>query len=250
MSLGLDVVLDLERGLSIDDLRERVTAYAVATDYDDSLNILNRRTGASLDLGNADHRTAVLAWLRQWGCRHLNRSSEVTSSAALGAWAHTWVPKLPDTARVITELSTVEITTVAVAYDHLAETVAGARRLATRDGLVTFGPTAAAKTMYALRPNVCAPWDDPIRNGLGMGGNDAAYRTYLRLIALTLTKTTEQAGVAPEDLPALVGRSGSSPPKLIDEYLWMRITRVSPTIIRVDTAWARPIAGARRMPLA
>lgn len=224
-SPGLEVVLDLERGLSIDDLRERVGAYAIASDYDDSLSILNRRTGASLDLGNADHRTAVLTWLRQWGCRHLSLASEATSAAALGAWAQTWVPQLPDSARVITELSADDITTVAVAYAHLAEAIAGARHLATRDGLVTFGPTAAAKTMYALRPNVCAPWDDPIRHGLGMGGNDAAYRTYLQLIALALTKTAKQASVATEDLPALVGRPGSSPPKLIDEYLWMRITR-------------------------
>jgi len=225
VSLGLDVILDLERGLFIEDLRERVTAYAVASDYDDSLNTLTGRTGSSLDLANGDHRRAVLTWLRQWGCRHLDRSSEVTSSAALQAWAETWVPQLPGSARVITALSPDEITMMAIAYGHLAETVAGARRLGTRTGPVTFGPTAAAKTMYALRPNVCAPWDDPIRNGLGMGVTDAAYRTYLRLIDQTLKKTADQAGIAPGDLPAHVGRPGSSPPKLIDEYLWIRITR-------------------------
>jgi hypothetical protein len=79
--------------------------------------------------------------------------------------------------------------------------------------------------MYALRPNACAPWDVPIRYGLGIGENDAAYRAYLQLIARALTKTSERAEVAVEDLPALVKRPESSPPKLIDEYLWMRITR-------------------------
>jgi hypothetical protein len=79
--------------------------------------------------------------------------------------------------------------------------------------------------MYALRPNACAPWDDPIRHALGLGRNDAAYRLYLQLIALALTKTANRAGVAIVDLPSLVGRPESSPPKLIDEYLWMRITR-------------------------
>jgi hypothetical protein len=133
--------------------------------------------------------------------------------------------QLPDLTRVLTELSTDDITTVAVACAHLSEAVAGERRLATRDGRVSFGPTATAKTMYALRPNVCAPWDDPIRRGLGMGGNDAAYRAYLQLIALALTKTADRASVAMQDLSALVGRPESSPPKLIDEYLWMRITR-------------------------
>jgi hypothetical protein len=224
-SLGLEVLLDLERGLALDDLRERLGDYATATGYDESLNILMHRTGAALDLGNVDHRTAVLTWLRQWGCRHLNHASETTSAAALLAWAQTWVPQLPNPTRVLTELSTEEMITVAVACGHLSTAVAGARRLATRDDPVTFGPTAAAKTMYALRPNACAPWDDPIRHGLGMGRNDAAYRAYLQLIALALTKTADRVGVAIEDLPARVGRAKSSPPKLIDEYLWMRITR-------------------------
>jgi hypothetical protein len=224
-SLGLKVLLDLERGLALDDLRERVGNYAVETGYDSSLNILRERVGAALDLGNADHRAAVLSWLRQWGCRHLNRASEGTSSAALLTWAQTWEPRLPDRERLITELATETVTTLAVACARLSETVAGTRRLANRAGPVHFGPTAAAKAMHILRPNACLPWDDPIRDGLGMGGNDAAYRGYLQLTARALTGIAERAGVAIGDLPGLVGRPESSPPKLIDEYLWMRITR-------------------------
>ncbi len=224
-SLGLTVVLDLERGLALDDLRERVTAYATATDYDDSLVTLKASTGTELDLAKADHRTALLTWLRQWGCRHLNLASEATSAAALDVWAHRWVPRLPDPKRMLTELSIDDLTTVAVSFAHLSEAVAGIRRLGSREANVTFGPTAAAKTMYALRPNACAPWDDPIRDGLGVGRNDAAYRTYLQLIARALTGTAAQAGVPIADLPRHVGRLDSSPPKLIDEYLWMRITR-------------------------
>jgi hypothetical protein len=225
MSQGLRVVLDLEGGLALDDLGQRVGDYATATGYDVSLNALNERTGGVLDLASPDHRTAVLTWLRQWGCRHLNRASEATSDAALLAWSHTWVPELPHPTRMLSELSVEEIATVAVACGQLSEAVAGVRRLATGARRVTFGPTAAAKTMYALRPNACAPWDEPIRNGLGIGINDAAYRAYLELIAQALTKTAERAGVAVEDLPELAGRSDSSAPKLIDEYLWMRITR-------------------------
>lgn len=71
-SRGLSAVLDLERGLDLDDLRKRVGEYGIATDYDGSLNVLRRRIGATLQLDSADHRTAVLAWLRQWGCRGSN----------------------------------------------------------------------------------------------------------------------------------------------------------------------------------
>jgi hypothetical protein len=60
-SLGLAVVLDLEMGLEVEDLRNRADDYARATGYDVSLNELRRRVGPALDLGIADHRTAVLA---------------------------------------------------------------------------------------------------------------------------------------------------------------------------------------------
>ena len=227
-SRGLSVVLDLESGLGLDDLRKRVGEYKIATDYDGSLNILRRRVGATLRLDSADHRTAVLAWLRQWGCRGLDLASEMTSAGALLAWADAWVPHLPESARSLTELSPDEIVTVAIAYGQLASAVAGVRHRARGDSEVTFGPTAAAKTMYALRPNACAPWDGPIRYGLGLSENDAAYRSYLQLVGHALIKTADRAGVAVEKLPRLVGRPDSSPPKLIDEYLWMRITRGAP----------------------
>src|SRR5689334_7391110 len=115
-SRGLSVVLDLENGLELDDLRKRVGEYRIATGYDGSLNILRRRVGATLRLDSADHRTAVLAWLRQWGCRGLDLASEMTSAGALLAWADTWMPHLPGPTRMLTELSPEEIVTVAIAY--------------------------------------------------------------------------------------------------------------------------------------
>ena len=57
-SPGVDVVLDPEKGIDLDDLRKRVGSYAVATDYDGSLNVLRRRVGANLRLHNPDHRVA------------------------------------------------------------------------------------------------------------------------------------------------------------------------------------------------
>jgi hypothetical protein len=194
-SHGLHVVLDLENGLELEDLHERVRTYAIATAYDGSLKILRRRVGAALSLDNPDHRAAVLAWLRQWGCRGLDLASEATSARALLAWGDTWVTHLPDPARPLTELSSDEIVTVAIAYGQLAGAVAGVRHPTSGDSHVTFGPTAAAKTMYALRPYACAPWDGPIRYRLGLSENDAAYRSYLQLVACALAKTAEQARV-------------------------------------------------------
>ena len=150
----------------------------------------------------------MLAWLRKWGCRGLDLASEATSAGVLLAWGHSWMTHLPDPARPLTELSPDEITIMAMAYGHLAGAVAGVRHRTNGDSHVTFGPTAAAKTMYALRPNACAPWDGPIRYRLGLSENDAAYRSYLQLVARALIKTAERAGVAVEGLPALVGPTG------------------------------------------
>lgn len=224
-SLGLTVLVDLERGLTLGELRAQVGSYAASTAYDRTLRQFIERTSPALNLGVADHRSAMLVWLRSWGCRNLNRSSEAISSAALAGWAETWPPLLPARSKSLAGLSPDEITTLAVAYAHLAGTIAGARRHGTGDRPVVFGPTAAAKIMYAVRPKLCAPWDEPIRDALGLGDNDAAYRAYLHLIAVTLTNTARQAETTVEQLPKLVGRPESSPTKLIDEYLWMRITR-------------------------
>jgi hypothetical protein len=95
-SRGLSAVLDLERGLDLEDLRKRVGKYAIVTVFDGSLLRLKRCIGAALELEKADHRSSLLAWLRQWGCRHLSLGSDATSAAALLAWAQEWVPLLPD----------------------------------------------------------------------------------------------------------------------------------------------------------
>ena len=76
--------------------------------------------------------------------------------------------------------------------------------------------------MYALRPNACAPCDGPIRYRLGLSENDAAYRSYLQLVARSLAKTAEQAGVVVAELPELVDRPESSPPKLIESLRRVR----------------------------
>ena len=57
---GWGAVLDLERGLDLDDLRHRVGRYATATDYDGSLRIFKRRIGAAFDLGKPDHPSELL----------------------------------------------------------------------------------------------------------------------------------------------------------------------------------------------
>ncbi|MGH3224353.1 MAG: hypothetical protein ACRDPY_37665 [Streptosporangiaceae bacterium] len=92
-------------------------------------------------------------------------------------------------------------------------------------GYVVFGDTAAAKVMFATRPQVFLPWDDPIRLAFGWQGGGAAYVKLLRLSASALNGLARRLGVPVGGLPMILGRPESSPPKLVDEFLWVRITK-------------------------
>ena len=86
--------------------------------------------------------------------------------------------------------------------------------------LVTYHDTGASKTLFALRPNVAAPWDEKIRVGLWSRGI-RSYQDFLGDVAEHLRSLAREAGVEVRELPRLVGRPRSSPPKLIDEYNWV-----------------------------
>ncbi len=113
------------------------------------------------------------------------------------------------------------------AYEDLATSAAARRRDRGREVDVVFGDTAAAKLLYALRPQAFPPWDEPIRASFERGGGGAAYVAYLRDTAAALRELAARLGVPVEQLPAVLGRPASTPAKLIDEYLWVRISRGS-----------------------
>jgi hypothetical protein len=92
---------------------------------------------------------------------------------------------------------------------------------------VAFGDTAAAKLLFALRPQVFPPWDESIRLAFGRPGGADAYARLLRLSAAALDGLAARLAVGVSDLPESLGRPGSSPPKLVDEFLFVRITRGS-----------------------
>jgi hypothetical protein len=52
-----------------------------------------------------------------------------------------------------------------------------------------------------------------------------AFRSFLESVHTMLEAVAREADVPIADLPELVNRPNSSPPKLIDEYNWVVITR-------------------------
>jgi hypothetical protein len=218
--------------------------YAYFTDYDDSLNQL-RAERPEVDPFDARHRAALLVWLNSWGCRQFAKEYHFMASASLATWATEWLPRLQGRDVHLTDLSRSDIALWARAYDALRNCRASLKQRATGPAFdVTFGPTGAAKTLFALRPNIIPPWDDPIRAARGWGLDAAAFATYLTDTADQLRGLAAEAGVQVPELPALVGRPHSSPPKLIDEYNWVVLTRgcLPPTADEL-AQWSRWASG-------
>jgi hypothetical protein len=221
--------------------------YGHLTGYDRHLSQLHQRVGSGLDPLIPAHRTALFQWLNGWGCRQFAREHHATTASdSLVQWAASWLDRLPASPEQLTNLSAARLERCAEAYDALRVLSASRRTLNSgRVSVVTYGPTGTAKTLFALRPNVFPPWDDPIRILLGFGKDGASFQRYLTEVASTLRELAAEAGIPVTALPELVQRPNSSPPKLVDEYNWVvRTKRCPPPTPEEVLRWADWAAGA------
>ena len=218
--------------------------YGALTSYDSGLTKLRQATGENLDPCNQGHQAALFKWLNSWGCRQFSIAHhDLVAAPSLVTWANRWLAVLPSNDAQLDTISEAQINLIGNAYDDLRGQIAGMRIL--RNGStskVKYGPVGAAKTLFALRPNLCPPWDDFTLSKLGFDRSAASYSKYLRLTVSQLQVMASQASCKIADLPALLGRPESTPPKLIDEYYWVTITRgfVPPTReeLTMWLAWA------------
>jgi hypothetical protein len=181
-------------------------------------------TSGGVDLSRTAHRRALLEWLRSWACRHLRVADTDRSARALARWWGRVGSMLPAPAQRVTDLEPFQLDAAAAAYAALAVIPAAWRSTPAGRVSVAFGQTAAAKALFAIRPHALPPWDEPMRTVLGLVG-EAGYREYLQLVADALLGLSKRLGVPVPEVPAALGRPGSTPPQLVDEYLWMRTRR-------------------------
>jgi hypothetical protein len=224
-SLGVSVLDDLRVNLSRDDIAGYLAEFGAGTGYDSATRRLLEATAGHVDLHAEGHRLALIGWLRAWGCRHLRRADTPRTAEALRTWWETWAARLPGEQATLNGLSQTGLTAAGQAYESLRSAPAAARTVQGRDVAVTFGDTATAKAMFAIRPRAFLPWDEPIRLAFGPPGGGVTYVKLLQLAAAALEGLAQRLGASIGDLPELLGRPESSPPKLVDEYLWIRITR-------------------------
>jgi hypothetical protein len=223
--LGVSVLDGLRVSLSRDDIARYLAEFGAAAGYDSATRRLRSVTGDHVDLRAEEHRLALIDWLRRWGCRHLRRADTPRTAEGLRIWWEAWAGRLPAEEVTLTSLSQAELTAAGQAYDALRAAPAAARTVNGRDVAVSFGDTATAKAMFAIRPQAFLPWDEQIRLAFGRAGGGAVYVRLLQLSAAALDGLARRLEASVGDLPGLLGRPESTPPKLVDEYLLIRITR-------------------------
>ncbi len=223
--LGASLLDDLRANLSRGEIAGYLAEFAAGAGSDSSSRKLADATGGQVDLAIEAHRLAAVTWLRAWGCRHLRRADTPRTSEAIRIWWDAWGARLPGEHETLTGLGEAELAAAGRAYDALRTRPAARRSVKDREFDVAFGDTAAAKLLFAIRPQVFPPWDETIRLAFGRPGGGEAYGRLLRLSAAALGGLARRLAVPVGDLPQILGRPGSSPPKLVDEYLLIRIPR-------------------------
>ena len=222
---GVSALDDLRANLSRDEIAGYLAEFGASAGYDSATRRLLERTEGQLDLHLEEHRLALIVWLRAWGCRHLRRADTPLTAETLRTWWVGWGAFLPGGQATLNTLRRAELTAAGQAYDALRSAPAAVRAARGRDVAVTFGDTATAKALFAIRPRALLPWDEQIRVGFGRPAGGATYVRMLELAAAALDGLARRLGARVGDLPGLLGRPGSSPPKLVDEYLWVRMNR-------------------------
>lgn len=202
--------------------------YESMTDYGRTYRTFSDSVQPALSLDEEHHRRALLRWLNAWGCRHLALSCHDQVSARLGIWCEQARPLFPLATDRLVRLEDEALRKFEALFDGLSGLHA---RQVPRNGSffgVSFGPTAASKSLFALFPQVFVAWDEPIRQTLGCDGSGASYVEFLRRIRGDLELLAERctrAGFALEMLPDKLGRENSTAPQLVGEYYWVTITR-------------------------
>lgn len=175
---------------------------------------LREKVGLHPDFLDQRHALAVLLWLNEWGCR-IRKSQFGAIAIGLSEWFDRQRHQLPR--GEIQALQHHELDAVAAAYGELL-------------AITEFGPTTAAKALFAVCPAAAIPWDKAIQNEFGLVGRDAGqYRGMLersREEAKALIADAARCGVVDhQTIMDSLGSQARTIPELLDQYHWITITR-------------------------
>jgi hypothetical protein len=209
------------------ELADCCRAYAALDSYDSATVVLREATGECVDPDNPADVASLFEWLRKWGCRQFVIDDEDVSHESLTAWWERWRNEVPTNDRTLDLLEDQALNSIAAAYEDLRTRQASWQRKQTGTFRWNFAPAGAAKALYAIRPNSCSPWDEPIRTRFELPETGDGYRRHLLRSRTELAEAVADLGPDADasQLPVLLNRPESSPVKLVDEHDWARYTR-------------------------
>ena len=204
------------------------TLYDSLTPFNRSLGRLDEATGNSIDLTNREHCLSLLKWLNDWGCRNLPKDQHDMASDSILEWYQLDGVSLFTNEKPLWQLEDGELGVVAQAYGSLKDKMGAWRIRGGRERQVHIGPTAASKILFAIRPKALMPWDDAMRAAFKCDGSPESYFGYLieiRNLTLHIGALCRNKGFRIDDLPQTLGRPDSTVLALVNEYIWVTVTR-------------------------
>ena len=214
--------------MNLCDLALACSMYDALTPFNVSLGRLKKSTDGSVNLPNPAHRTSLLNWLNDWGCRHLSKESHHIASKAILDWYNQERTELFQSEKSLWELDNQELERVADAYDSLKNKTGACPTRGGKKLQMDIGPTAASKILFAVRPEALMPWDEAMRKKFGCDGSKESYFKFLvdiRKLAFRIGELCKASSFDISELPYKIDRDGSTVLELINEYVWITVTR-------------------------
>jgi hypothetical protein len=229
---------EYEGSMKLYELAYACTVYRIFRNYDIAYDNFLNKTQPSFDMGNKEHRNKLLEWLRAWGCRQFQIDYHVQASNDLESWYEENGDMLPAPTCNLFELSTANLENIGKIYDKLTKVKASAG--------ITVGPTGASKILFALRKDLCPPWDGEMRKHWKYNGSADDYEKFILYTKNGLRQIMDECskyGFSLEELPRKLGKDHYSLIKLFDEYNLVIITnkfkRLDVNTIEEWYSWAR-----------
>jgi len=181
-----------------------------------------------MDLSNPDHRASLLEWLNDWGCRHHSKKSHDIASSAILDWYNQEGTKLFPSEKALWELGNQEMARAVAAYGSLKNRTGACPTRRGKKLQVHIGPTAASKILFAVRPAALMPWDETMRNEFGCDSSKESYLKFLmeiRKLAFRIRELCKSNDFDILELPHKINRDDSTVLELINEFVWVTVTR-------------------------
>jgi len=215
--------------INLCDLALACSMYDSLTPFNTSLRLLKKSfTIDGIDLSNPAQRASLLKWLNKWGCRHLSKKNHDIASSAILDWHNQGGTKLFQKEKALWELDNQEMARVVAAYGSLKDRTGACPTRGGKRLQIDIGPTAASKILFAVRPEALMPWDEAMRNEFSCDGSKESYFKFLveiRKLTFKIGELCKANDFDISELPHKMNRVGSTVLELINEYVWVTVTR-------------------------